>query len=200
MRSPPFSGKTSLAKVFGIYHTKKVPMARVIYLSMLCCRTTHGVSVAEAENRFLEHWRNCAIDVRKNSAYLCERLLEDWFTVIGKGIACRTVIIIDEAQILYHLGMDFLLWKTIKSAQQGGNIHFLVFAAYGEPPRDININKRWDCVTPFAFKCSVGIAELRLHERECRDMFRAVSRFQQGRFLAPIPLGIFSFPYFFLFS
>ncbi len=195
VRSPPYSGKTSLAKLFGIYYAKKVPVARVISLSMLVCGITHGLPLETAQKRFLKHWLDFAIDVRKSGIDLCVPLDEEWVDVIKQGRTGPTIIILDEAQILYHLGSDFLLWNAIKLAQQGGNIQFLVFAAYGEPPRDLSHIS--DCATPFTFNCYMGIAELRLHELECRQMLNAVGNVVLAKFLAPIPPGMYRFPLFF---
>ncbi|KAL6044349.1 Penicillin acylase family protein [Balamuthia mandrillaris] len=107
VRAPPYSGKTSLA----ILLRERLSLQgkyTVFAVSMLAWAERSG-----SVEKTLEHWLPP---------------IDSW------PFRTNTVIIIDEAQLLYPLGSNHPFWRTIKMIQQNaqGSCYVLLIASYGE--------------------------------------------------------------------
>jgi len=91
----------------------------------------------------------------------------------------NTIIIIDEAQLLYSLGADHPFWRQIKRIrQEDGGCCVLFLGMYGES-RDGYLTS-----TPITFPLVLGLETLRLTREEFDEFFAMYSTTEKGKVLA----------------
>jgi hypothetical protein len=193
-RSPPFSGKTSLAHLFGRWAIRNLPTARVVDYSLLYCGLDGRTDLAVSAERFERHWKDRAYDARTGVDIGIS------FEELSKSASATNpvVLIIDEAQATYSLGDGFTLWKVIKAVMSPAEreyLYVLVFAAYGEPnasPKSAPPGSYVTLprlITPIKFSACLSINDIRLHKKECKWVFERFPLADGGEFLSPIPPG-----------
>ena len=199
-RAPPFSGKSSLAHLFGRWAIANLPTALVIDLSLLGCGLDGKGDLVLAEKRFHSHWQLRAWDVR-SSQKIGLSFIEAMTTASEER---PTVLIIDEGQSAYTLSDQFILWHYIKmllSPSSRIHIHLLMFSAYAEPVDNTTAAAAAAAappgsyaalprlVTPVKFPVSLSIADIRLHKHECKWVFEQLHLLEASKFLCPVPSG-----------
>ena len=115
VRAPPFSGKTSLAQIleYSLIHAPEYLNHRILRVSMIWEQT---VGVENCSDSFRELW-NRIFGI-------------DWFDWLGQCRFIETILIIDEAQLLYGRADQF--WMIVKGLlQEVTGINIIMFAAYG---------------------------------------------------------------------
>ncbi|RGB43525.1 hypothetical protein C1646_737945 [Rhizophagus diaphanus] len=126
VRAPPFSGKTSLAQIleYNLVHAPEFKNRRIIRISMIW---GHAVGVENCFDSFRELW-NKIIGI-------------DWFEWLGQCRFIETILIIDEAQLIYGREKKVddqnrksadQFWTIVKGLlQEITGINIILFAAYG---------------------------------------------------------------------
>ncbi|CAB4441696.1 unnamed protein product [Rhizophagus irregularis] len=125
VRAPPFSGKTSLAQIleYNLVHAPEFLNHRIVRVSMIWGQQ---VGVENCYDSFRELWKRI-IGI-------------DWFDWLGQCRYIETILIIDEAQLIY--GREKKVEQNQKSAdqfwmivkgllQEVTGINIIMFAAYG---------------------------------------------------------------------
>jgi len=140
IRSPPYSGKTSLCKLLESHFSQNGIFAYAI--------SPLGLRISD--------------DTKFNT--LLEEVtpfgLEKWF---GKEDDQIKILIIDEAQMLYPY-RDLLLWEKLKLIDgKAFNTKIIFFASYGEPSIG-------SLGTPYEFKDPLGADLLRCTRDECIEL------------------------------
>lgn len=177
VRSPPMSGKTSLAKTLRAWYTKCHPQERVIVLSLLSIDID---MLSEAHEDFKSAWERAAGFSWKNR----------------KEVRCT--IIVDEAQRAYNLP-EFLLWPHVKAVQQGEHPQ-RVLCLSGYTPALLASG----LTTPVSFpeKATLMLADMRLRATERTELFDRLAQLPKAARITPLPMcthslslaSIFSFP------
>ncbi|PKY49591.1 hypothetical protein RhiirA4_528156 [Rhizophagus irregularis] len=126
VQAPPFSGKTSLAQIleYNLVHAPEFLNYRIVRVSMIWGQT---VGVENCFDSFRELWLKI-IGI-------------DWFEWLGQCRLIKTILIIDEAQLIYGREKKVdeqnrrsadQFWMMIKSLlQEVTRINIIMFAAYG---------------------------------------------------------------------
>ncbi len=161
IRGPPYSGKTSLAKLYE--HHLSENGENVVFLSLLGLLSLLEFDAywkKRTSKLFLE-WNEC-----------CDRLF----------------IVIDEAQIIYQLGHENFFWRSVKERLQKTNGPFFVlFSAYGEHP--VNTSQGNVFATPIAIPCVLDLSLLLLGKEEYDELIQGYNNTNQGRKL-PFGTGL----------
>ncbi|CAG8784759.1 3957_t:CDS:1, partial [Acaulospora morrowiae] len=126
VRAPPFSGKTSMAQILehNLVHAPEFSNYRIIRVSMMWGQDV-GV------NTYFDSFN-----------MLWNRIMGiNWIDWIGQCRFIKTILIIDEAQLIYRREKNVdqnnkesadQFWLTVKGAlQEMANIKIIMFAAYG---------------------------------------------------------------------
>ncbi|CAB4475965.1 hypothetical protein RhiirA1_495218 [Rhizophagus irregularis] len=126
VQAPPFSGKTSLAQIleYNLVNAPEFSNHRIVRVSMIWGQT---VGVENCFDSFRELWLKI-IGI-------------DWFEWLGQCRLIETILIIDEAQLIYGREKKVdeqnqrsadQFWMMIKSLlQEVTHINIIMFAAYG---------------------------------------------------------------------
>jgi len=116
LRSPPFSGKSSLAQLLYQYVDRETDI-RVKVIDLLEC--------PEDKTQFEQWWEDYTKETLKIS-----------FQPIENG---WKLFIIDEVQLIYGLGENHFFWKSIKKTMrvEDSSCRFLLLAMYGDSPETI---------------------------------------------------------------
>ncbi|CAB5379351.1 unnamed protein product [Rhizophagus irregularis] len=126
VQAPPFSGKTSLAQIleYNLVNAPEFSNHRIVRVSMIWGQT---VGVENCFDSFRELWLKI-IGI-------------DWFEWLGQCRLIETILIIDEAQLIYGREKKIdeqnrrsadQFWMMIKSLlQEVTRINIIMFAAYG---------------------------------------------------------------------
>lgn len=92
------------------------------------------------------------------------------------------VIALDETQAAYGLGASHTLWDAITTSIKRAmekkfdrGLFFVVFAAYGDS------HAASELTTPITFPITLSLADLRLHQTECCDMFTRLKEVCRAR-------------------
>ncbi len=96
-----------------------------------------------------------------------------------------TFIILDEVQVIYHLGSGHPFWKMVKDGMQNQNpnpnLGLLCLAAYGEMPSTSSSAVS----TPVAFQTVLGLQDIILQDAEYRELIVSYNNSPRGK-LVPI--------------
>lgn len=191
VRAPPFSGKTSLARLFCMHliETAKLPPeVLVVEFSLgLGSKLVRDTKVLES---LAEHWKFRAFDARKSYG---NRNVEMRLIPVSRGMeeCCKVgpaVVVVDEAQMAYGLFEEFPFWQWVKLSlgpRQSRNVHFLILGAYGSSRPDTELG------TPVVFPVSFDLRDLRLERSECTDAFALLAHVPEARNIIPLSPGAF---------
>jgi len=136
LRSPPFSGKTTLIELLSIYLRR-------------LGRTVVTITIQESEKHF-------SSEEAFDAFWIAEAGIS-WSSCVNAEV--QTDILVDEAQILYRHAPWF--WSRLKILMQGKNslMRVLLVSMYGELSGNC-------VSTPITFPQSLGLDDLRLPRRE----------------------------------
>lgn len=161
IRSPPFSGKTSLQVLFIAWCAKNAPNLSLVHTSMLCFGLSGGIIASEWE----EDWRLWAYEGHDHKLPRQRNFSQ---MVSRATLEAPILVIIDEVQLLYGLSGDTPFWKTVKRATGNSQspIRFLLLAG-------ANVSQEPGHSTPFAFPVenTLGFADMMLAEEEREHIF-----------------------------
>jgi hypothetical protein len=163
LRSPPMSGKTSLAKTLSAWYTKCYPQERVIVVSLL---SVDMDTLHEAHKAFRREWQQAA-------GFSWEE---------RKQIRCT--IIIDEAQRAYNFS-EFSLWRHAKALQQGKYPQRLLCLS-GYTPALLASG----LTTPVSFpeEATLVLADMRLRATERTELFDRLVQLPKAARITPLPM------------
>jgi len=157
LRSPPFTGKTSIVSL--LHH----------YISGIGVKT---------------YWISC-LSFQEDLDELFRRKINMSFKEIVQTKE-KTILLIDEAQILYFLGQNHEFWRIIKELQQSSNqyLNILFVASYGEAPMSVGGTVYG---TPVVFKSYLDISTMYFSEGEANEMIQSFHKTDEGSLVSISP-------------
>ena len=158
VRSPPFSGKTSLRVLVANWCLKHQPALRVFHVSLLPFR----LEAPAAEIQWNDDWKTWVYEAGKRLQ------TTDWFAMLKLAtLETPVLVIVDEAQLAYRFASDFPLWKLVKDAMGASvGLSFLLLAA-------ANVSQALGQSTPVQFSAQhiLHFDRMRLRSEERKHIF-----------------------------
>eukprot|EP01132_Coremiostelium_polycephalum_P005911 gene5911-7360_t len=148
IRSPPYSGKTSLLQLFADYHLNR--SENIFLLDFLSFNKT---------DNFDQFW------IEKT-----KKTFKQWLNVVNSP----TIILLDEVQILYDTQKESgEFWALLKSAftNVNPNLYIVLVAAYGDRPEFISPTASF-----ITFPKTFGVELLKLQDTEFDDIINRVNK------------------------
>lgn len=166
-RSPPFTGKTSLQVLLTHWCHEHHPHVRVKDASMLHFSVYGGQNAYQAAEQWHEGWRAWG-------GHIAGEEQRTWQEDLKSATPEQPLLLlIDEAQKLYHFDVDFPLWHAVKAAQQNHSrtIRILLFVT-------ANLTQVAGSTSPVIFtpEESLSFDDLKLSKGERDFIFNAAAK------------------------
>jgi hypothetical protein len=161
IRSPPFSGKTSLRVLLANWCLRHRPELRVFHISLLpfgLCEATKEAAAAQWNS----DWKLSLVERSEQPR------TTSWEDMVLLATPDKPVfVIVDEAQLAYRYSSDFPFWKRVKRALElESGLHFLLLAG-------ANLSQEPGTTTPVQFREALGFDVLKLQPDERKYIFDA---------------------------
>jgi len=169
IRSPPFSGKTTLRVLLANWCSVHYPTLRVFHVSLLNFRLedTCTEQAAVQWNSDWQHWVYEGVTQHGNTSW------DQMLALSGPG-GQPVLVLIDEAQLAYRYTSQFHFWRVVKAAlgnDTSSRLAFILFAT-----SSVSHNSSMPMPLQFPAENTLSFEDLRLRADERKVIFDQASR------------------------